>query len=123
MSTIGKLLKHERPEFTKGEQQWDYLYSEDAALAMCLLGEKGIDGKIYCIGGGTVRPLYEYIQMIRDNIDKDAELGLGDIEYGKDQVMYLCADITDLKQDVGFLPEYTFEEGIKKTIEWYKQNN
>jgi len=123
MSTIGKLLKQERPEFTKGEQQWDYLYSGDAALAMYLLGEKGINGKIYCIGGGNVKPLSEYIEIIRDNIDKDAELGLGDIEYGKDQVMYLCADITDLKQDVGFLPEYTFEEGIKKTIEWYKQNN
>jgi len=123
MSTIGKLLKQERPEFTKGEQQWDYLYSDDAALAMYLLGEKGISGKIYCIGGGNVKPLSEYIEIIRDNIDKDAELGLGDIEYGKDQVMYLCADITDLKQDVGFLPEYTFEEGIKKTIEWYKQNN
>ena len=122
MSTIDKLLNHEKPEFTKGEQKWDYLYSEDAALAMYLLGEKGIDGKIYCIGGGVVRPLYEYIEMIRDNIDKNAELGLGDIPYGEKQVMYLCADISDLKEDVGFLPEYSFQNGIIKTIEWYKQN-
>ncbi|SEW07828.1 NAD-dependent epimerase/dehydratase family protein [[Clostridium] fimetarium] len=122
MSTIGKLLNHERPEFTKGEQQWDYLFSEDVALAMYLLGEKGISGKIYCIGGGTVSPLSKYIETIKDNIDKNAELGLGDVPYGEKQVMYLCADITDLQEDVGFSPQFTFEEGIRKTIDWYKQN-
>jgi len=122
MSTIGKLLNHERPAFTKGEQQWDYLYSEDAALALYLLGEKGVGGKIYCIGGGSVNPLSKYIETIRDNIDRNAELGLGDIPYGEKQVMYLCADITDLKEDVGFSPQFTFQEGISKTIDWYKQN-
>lgn len=122
MSTIEKLLKHERPQFTKGEQQWDYLYAEDAALAMYLLGEKGVSGKTYCIGSGLVKPLREYIEIIRDNIDKNAELGLGDIPYAEKQVMYLCADITDLKEDVGFVPQYTFQCGIKKTIEWYMKN-
>jgi len=87
-----------------------------------LLGEKGISGKIYCIGGGTVSPLSKYIETIKDNIDKNAELGLGDVPYGEKQVMYLCADITDLQEDVGFSPQFTFEEGIRKTIDWYKQN-
>jgi len=122
MSTIGKLLNHEKPKFTKGEQEWDYLYSEDAARAMFLLGDKGVNGKIYCIGGGTARPLSEYIEVIRDSIDANAELGLGDVPYGDNQVMYLCADIAELKEDTGFYPHYSFEEGIKKTIEWYKQN-
>jgi len=122
MSTIGKLLNHEKPKFTKGEQEWDYLYSEDAARAMFLLGDKGVHGKIYCIGGGTARPLSEYIEVIRDSIDANAELGLGDVPYGDNQVMYLCADIAELKEDTGFYPHYSFEEGIKKTIEWYKQN-
>lgn len=122
MSTIGKILSHEKPSFTKGEQEWDYLYAEDAGLAMYLLGEKGVHGRIYCVGGGSVRPLYEYIKIIRDSIDKDAELGLGDVPYSEKQVMYLCADISDLKQDTGFEPQYTFEEGIKKTVEWYRSN-
>ena len=43
MSTISKLLNGEKPSFTKGEQQWDYLYSKDAAGIMYALAEKGID--------------------------------------------------------------------------------
>jgi len=35
-------------------------------------------------------------------------------------VMYLCADIKDLTRDTGFQPEITFEDGIKKTIEWMR---
>jgi len=34
--------------------------------------------------------------------------------------MYLCADITDLKNDTGFCPEYSYEEGIAETISWCK---
>lgn len=34
--------------------------------------------------------------------------------------MHLCADISDLTNDTGFIPQYSFEEGIKETIEWYK---
>ena len=61
MSTIYKLLNGETPACTKGEQMWDYLYSKDAGLAMYLLGKKGVNGKIYCIGSGQVRPLKDYI--------------------------------------------------------------
>ena len=57
MSTIVSLLKGGRPQCTAGEQMWDYLYSADAGYAMYLLGEKGVSGKTYCIGGGTARPL------------------------------------------------------------------
>ena len=61
MSTIYKLLNSEKPSCTKGEQMWDFLYSKDAALAMRLLGEKGTDGRTYCIGSGkskTVKRIY-----------------------------------------------------------------
>ena len=42
MSTIHKLLRGEVPQFTKGEQLWDYLYSKDAAVAFWLLAERGL---------------------------------------------------------------------------------
>ena len=121
MSTIDKLYKGESPSCTKGEQIWDFLYSKDAALAMRLLGEKGVDGKIYCIGSGHARPLKEYISIIGESIDNNIDIGFGDIPYSPNQVMYLCADINDLKNDTGFKPQYTFEKGIAETIEWYKQ--
>ena len=121
MSTISKLLKGDKPSFTKGEQKWDYLYSKDAAGLMIALAEKGIDGKIYCLGSGKARPLKEYIEAIRDNIDEKLQLGLGDIPYGEKQVMYLCADTTDIITDLQYKYEYTFLEGIRETITWVKE--
>lgn len=121
MSTISKLLKGDKPSFTKGEQKWDYLYSKDAAGLMIALAEKGIDGKIYCLGSGKARPLKEYIEAIRDNVDEKLQLGLGDIPYGEKQVMYLCADTTDIITDLQYKYEYTFLEGIRETIAWVKE--
>ena len=46
MSTIRNLLTGNRPALTKGEQQWDYLYSVDAGRAMYAIGESGIHGKV-----------------------------------------------------------------------------
>lgn len=118
MSGIYSLLRGERPKYTKGEQMWDYMYVEDTAKAMVLLAEHGRDGGIYPLGSGIVRPLREYIETIRDSISKDAELGIGEIEYAPGQVMYLCADISGLRKDTGFEPTTPFEDGIQKTIDW-----
>ena len=122
MSAIHRLLAGETPEFTKGEQQWDYMYSGDAAKALLLLGEKGHDGGVYCLGSGKARPLADYIGMIRDAIDPRLSVALGAVPYAPGQVMYLCADIAKLKEDTGFAPEVSFEEGIKKTIMWVKEH-
>lgn len=122
MSAIHRLLAGETPAFTKGEQQWDYLYSGDAAKALLLLGEKGHDGGVYCLGSGKARPLADYIGMIRDAIDPRLLVALGAVPYAPGQVMYLCADIAKLKEDTGFAPEVSFEEGIKKTIMWVKEH-
>ncbi|MDE7366015.1 MAG: NAD(P)-dependent oxidoreductase [Lachnospiraceae bacterium] len=121
MSGIIKMLNQERPQYTKGEQMWDYLYCEDAARAFYLAAEQGIDGSVYCIGSGQVRPLAEYITVIRDTIDKNIEIGFGEVPYYDKQVMYLCADIENLQQDTGFQPEISFEEGIRRTVQWYKE--
>lgn len=123
ISTIRKLLAKERPMLTKGEQKWDYLYSKDAAKAMRLLAEKGKEGKTYCIGGGSARPLSEYIEIMRDAIDPTAQLAFGAIPYADKQVMYLCADIDELKQDTGFEPKVSFEKGIRETIAWVEEGN
>lgn len=117
MSTINKLKNGITPQFTKGEQLWDYLNSEDAARALRLLGEKGSDGKVYVLGSGKAKPLAEYIKDIRDCIAPHATLEFGAIPYSEKQVMHLQADITELKKDLGWCPLIDFREGIKKIIE------
>lgn len=121
MSTIQKLKYGEMPQFTKGEQMWDYLFSGDAAIALRLLGEYGKDGSLYPLGSGQVRPLKEYIEDIRQMVNPEAEIALGAVPYNEKQVMHLCADVSKLQQDTGFVPETTFQEGIKRTVKWYEE--
>lgn len=121
MSTIRKIKNKETPQFTKGEQKWDYLYSEDAARAFRLVGEKGIDGKIYVLGSGKVRPLSEYIKDIGNIIDSGMEMNIGAIPYSERQVMYLCADISELENDTGWNPKVSFQDGIKAILATYKK--
>lgn len=123
MSSIEKFLGGQPGEFTPGEQRWDYLYSKDAGRAYYLIGERGRDGAVYCVGSGKARLLKEYIYEMRDAAAPGVRPGIGKRPYPPGAVMNLCADISTLTEDVGFVPEYTFERGIKETVEWFKEKN
>lgn len=117
-SALTRLLKGEIPAFTPAEQMWDYLYSKDAGRAFYLLGLYGKGQKDYCLGSGLCRPLRDYIYELRDAIDPKLALGIGKLSYPEGALMHLCADIEELTADTGFIPAYSFEEGIKETIRW-----
>lgn len=118
MSGICDMMHGEIPKYTKGEQIWDYLYCDDAAKAFYLAAEKGKDGAVYCVGSGEERKLRDYIQEIGDVICPGQKIKFGEVPYYDKQVMYLCADISDLQRDTGFEPEVPFTEGIRRTVEW-----
>ncbi len=115
-STIRALLERQTPALTKGEQRWDYLYSEDAARAFWAMAERGRDGAVYPVGSGQARPLREYIEILRDAVDPALPLGFGQVPYGPRQVMHLEADLSALTRDTGFTPETPFAAGIRQTI-------
>lgn len=121
MYAIRQLLRGEAVELTEGRQIWDYLYAEDAAEALYLLGEKGVSGKTYPVGSGEAVPLRHYLEILRDQIRPDAEMKWGAVPYGTQQVMHLSADLTELTKDTGFVPKYSFSEGIAETIQWCRQ--
>lgn len=121
MSSIRNMINGKSPDYTKGEQLWDYLYCDDIAKALYLLAIKGKDKEIYCIGNGRQKLLKEYIEIIKNEINPSIELKLGSIPYSKNQVTNLEVDISKLKKDTGFYPEIEFEVGIRKTINWYKE--
>ncbi|PKL92480.1 MAG: NAD(P)-dependent oxidoreductase [Candidatus Goldiibacteriota bacterium HGW-Goldbacteria-1] len=120
MYLIKTLLKDEKPALSACTQTWDYLYSADCARALFLLAEKGINGEVYNIGGGECRKLIEYVKILRDVINPKAQLGLGEVKTPPEGLMNLCADISKLKRDTGFMPQLNFEDGIKETIKWVK---
>lgn len=118
--TLQKLLSGQSADFTPGDQIWDYLYCEDAAKALCLAAQKGKDGKVYVLGSGKGRALKEYIGILSRAVTEatghKADVRMGAVPYAENQIMHLEADISELVKDTGFMPEITFEEGIRRTI-------
>ena len=119
---IFHMLHNEPTAFTPAEQIWDFLYCDDAADALWLLGHKGQNGKAYCLGSGQGVPLKRYIEQIKEITRYRMMPGIGSVPYAKGQVMELCADLAELTADTGFVPRTDFETGVRKTIEWMKQN-
>lgn len=118
-SGLRKMLAGEKTSFTPALQRWDYLFSADAGRAYYLIGEKGKDGAVYCVGSGKAVPLKDYIEIMAELTGAE-ETGIGARPYPAGAVMNLCADISSLTADTGFVPEYTFREGIRETITWLK---
>jgi UDP-glucose 4-epimerase len=121
MTAIKKLLDGQKCEFTKGEQIWDFLYSADAADILFRLSQKGKDGHIYPVGSGDARQLREYIEEIRNIVSPGTEIDFGSVPYGNNQIMFLTADTSALKDDIGSMQLHSFEDGIKNTMTWEKK--
>ena len=100
---------------------WDFLYVSEVVKALRLLGQYGIPGKTYGIGSGEYSYLKEYILRIRDMINPKLELGIGELPVTGQKVMSSCVGIYDLVKDTGFRVQIGFEEGMRKTIDYYKR--
>lgn len=119
--TIISLLKGQRPQYGHLLQMWDFLYVKEVARALYLIGEKGKANKTYGIGSGIFKPLKDYIEQIRDIINPDLELGIGEIPSLSDKTFSSCVSIYDITKDTNFVPEITFDQGIRRTISYYKE--
>lgn len=120
-STIIKALKKERLDFTKAEQVWDFVYEDDLADSLFAIAQRGKHGISYPIGSGQARPLREYIEILRDQIDPKLQLHFGAFPYPENQVMHLSADISRVVEDTGWHPKVSYEDGIARTIQHIKQ--
>lgn len=116
--TITELLKGNVPKLSGGDQIWDFIYTGDIARALLLLAEFGKDGETYVLGSGHSRPLKEYLEITKNIVNPNVELGLGEKPYSKSTVMHLSCNIDKIKRDTGFEPEISFEEGIRLTRDW-----
>lgn len=120
--TIQSLLNGEIPQFTGLAQKWDYLHIDDLVNALIALGKSGIGGKVYPVGSGECKTLREYVEMIRDIINPELQLGIGTLPYkNPNKIDNQVLDISELCIDTGFTPQRTFGEGITEVINEYKQ--
>jgi dTDP-D-glucose 4,6-dehydratase len=99
----------------------DWLYVVDHCRAIETVIEKGRVGETYLVGGGNEMPNIEVARLIC------RELGVGEsqIEFVKDRPghdLRYALDCTKIQTELGWRPIYTFETGLRSTIEWYKNN-
>jgi dTDP-glucose 4,6-dehydratase len=99
----------------------DWLHVEDHCRAVTLVLEKGIPGEIYNIGGDNEHTNLEITRLILKELGKGEDL----ISYVTDRPGHdrrYAIDSSHLQTSLGWVPEHTFETGIRRTIEWYTEN-
>ena len=117
------------PVYGDGKYTRDWLYVEDHASAIETVYRKGIIGETYCIGGWNELQNIDLINQLCDLMDNKLKLELGTsrklIEFVKDRPGHdkrYAIDARKMENDLEWKPRESFESGIKKTIDWYLEN-
>lgn len=109
------------PIYGKGEFIRDYIFVDDHCKGIDLVLHYGKMGEQYCFGGNSEKNGIEIADTILKILDKSESLK----EFVKDRPghdMHYAIDFKKAKEELGWSPSVSFEEGIKKTINWYKNN-
>lgn len=109
------------PVYGDGLNIRDWLYVEDHCLAIDLVMHKGIAGEVYNIGGNNELANLQIIKTILAELGKEESL----ITYVKDRPGHdrrYGNDTAKITRELGWRPKWQFETGIKKTVQWYLDN-
>lgn len=119
---IDKALKDEKlPVYGKGLNVRDWLYVEDHCKAIDLILQKGKLGEVYNVGGHNEMANINIVKLILQYLKKDESL-ISFVTDRKGHDLRYAIDPTKIHNDLGWLPETKFADGIKKTIDWYLNN-
>ncbi|HRE74174.1 MAG TPA: dTDP-glucose 4,6-dehydratase [Flavobacteriales bacterium] len=117
------------PVYGKGENVRDWLYVEDHASAIDLIYHKGKSGETYNVGGLNEWKNIDLIRFLCKTMDVKLgrEIGTSErlITFVKDRAghdLRYAIDASKLRNELGWKPSVTFEEGLEKTVEWYLRN-
>lgn len=109
------------PVYGDGKNIRDWLHVYDHCTAIDLVLHDGKPGEVYNIGGNNEKKNIEIVKLILKYLDKDDSL----IKFVDDRLGHdrrYAIDSTKIQEELGWKPKYTFETGIKETIEWYLEN-
>lgn len=119
-TSIKKLINKDHCSFTAGYQMYDFIYITDAINSIIEVSEKGKAFNRYYIGSGEPKPLKEFLLQMKDIVDPNAEIGLGDIPFKGIDISYNQFDLKKVERDTGYKNQVTFEQGIKMTAEYIR---
>jgi dTDP-glucose 4,6-dehydratase len=110
------------PIYGDGMQERDWLYVEDYCRAIALALDEAKPGAIYNVSAGTPQPNLKIVKTILHHLKKPESL----MQFVQDRPGHdrrYALDSSKIRQELGWQPEVSFEEGIRRTIEWYQNNS
>jgi len=109
------------PVYGDGSNVRDWLHVEDHCRAIDLVLHHGKSGEVYNIGGNNERTNLEIVKTILRHLDKPESL----IQFVQDRPGHdkrYAIDAAKIREELGWVPKYTFDIGIKQTIDWYLEH-
>ena len=118
------------PVYGDGQQIRDWLYVKDHCSAIRRVLEGGREGETYNVGGRSEKTNLEVVQILCTILDElsprsDGRPYRSQITFVADRPGHdrrYAIDVTKLQRELGWMPEETFETGIRKTVKWYLDN-
>ena len=109
------------PVFGQGLNVRDWLYVDDHCRAIDLIFNKAPITEIYNIGGHNEMRNIDIVRLICHELGKPESL-ITFVEDRKGHDLRYAIDPSKIHRELGWLPETKFEDGLKRTIQWYLDN-
>ena len=113
-------IRHQKPlpVYGRGQNVRDWLYVEDHCKAIDLILRNGTVGEVYNIGGHNEMKNIDIVKLICEYLGKPESL-IEHVQDRKGHDMRYAIDPTKIHNELGWLPETMFKDGIRLTIQWY----
>ena len=132
LAILNALQGKRLPIYGEGRQIRDWLYVEDHARALVLVATTGEIGETYNIGGHNEKQNIEVVHTICDLLEELAPHKPPGVNQYRDLITFVsdraghdmryAIDASKIEKELKWLPNETFESGIKKTVQWYIDN-
>ena len=129
---LNALLGKSLPVYGNGLQVRDWLYVEDHAKALIKVVAEGKIGETYNIGGHNEKTNLEVVEAICDLLEELAPNKPAGLRGYRDLITFVqdrpghdaryAIDASKIQNELGWVPEETFETGLRKTVQWYLDN-
>jgi len=109
------------PVYGDGMQERDWLFVEDYCQAIALALDKSEPGRVYNVSSGSPQPNLNTVRAILRHLGKPESL----IQFVKDRAGHdrrYALDSSKIRRELGWAPSVGFDQGIQRTVEWYRQN-
>jgi nucleoside-diphosphate-sugar epimerase len=106
---------------TRGEQQRDLVYVDDVVEALMLAATRRIKpGSVFNVGSGQGVPIKDVVRRTLELMGNPVKPLLGALPMRPDEIMEMSADVSAAREQLGWQPQTSLVDGLRKTIAWWR---